>query len=253
LDEAVDADGTVRMTRDRDQLDAGAWTCAVDYLQLLAAEQFETATDILERAIEAEGIGAMCEALSDVCRSLMDRVVFDPGTIDIHTVVERIAHRIVDVAQDTRPDALDHQRSLIVFLGSEGLPCAARADVATWTPIERLRALVACTVGLLGVVSDDERVEIADAVTTITPPATPEPALGTFGLAWRGEDSGIAEPFAGVVPHGYTAHFTFIGSGQCSLRAIFARVAYLRDMRATGRSPRQIMGIPMPAGSPPSS
>jgi hypothetical protein len=235
------------MPTELEPLEDVAWIAAVDYVRKLANHEYESATDCLETAIATEGIGAMCNALGDACRSLMDRVTFEAGTIDVHTVVEQIAQRVIAVAGDTRPDALDHQRSLIVFLGSEGLPCAARADVATWSPIERLRALVACTIGLLGIAGEADGSEIVDLVGTLDKPGAPTPAPGTFGLAWRGGDGNLAEPLAGVVPRGYTAHITFLGSGRCSLRSIFARVAYLRDARADDASPTQLIGIPTPA------
>ncbi|HEX5095591.1 MAG TPA: hypothetical protein VFX21_06235, partial [Acidimicrobiia bacterium] len=73
------------------------------------------------------------------------------------------------------------------------------------------------------------------------------------GLAWRGNEGSLAEPLAGVVPRGYTAHITFLGSGRCSLRSIFARVAYLRDARADGASPAPLLKIPTPATQPRSS
>ncbi|MGQ0824136.1 MAG: hypothetical protein ACT4OX_03715 [Actinomycetota bacterium] len=219
-----------------------AWEHALAYLQHLADNDVVAATDILDRAIDAEGIGAMNDALSDACRALMDRVTFAAGTIDVHTVVDRIATRVVSVSHDDDRNAIDRQRSLVVFLGSEGLPCAARADVATWSPIARLRATVACTIGLLGIVAEDDAVEITEVVAALEPPPTPEPARGTFGLAWRGPDvdgnGSRAEPFAGVVPRGYTAHITFLGAGTCSLRSIFARVASLRDARALSALPK---------------
>ena len=207
-----------------------AWERALAYLQHLADQDVVTATDLLDDAVEIEGIGAMNDALADACRSLMDCVTFPAGTIDIHSVVERVATRVVEVSHDNDRDALERQRSLVVFLGSEGLPCAARADVATWSPIVRLRATVACTIGLLGIVAEEAEVAISDVVRSLAPPIHAEPARGTFDLAWRGPDGG-AEPFAGVVPRGYTAHITFLGAGTCSLRSIFARVAYLRDAK----------------------
>src|SRR5262249_49383492 len=141
---------------------------------------------------------------------------------------DQIALRTVEKSGDDRPDAVSRQRSLIVFLGSEGLPCAARADVAGWSAEERLRDSIACMIGLLAVVADDEGISFADVVASVTPPGAPGTAEGTFGLAWRGPNG--AEPFAGVLPRGYTAHITFVGEEPCSLRAIFARVALLRDV-----------------------
>jgi hypothetical protein len=208
-------------------LPAPAWSDVIDCLRHLAAQRYVAATDLLEDAIDRDGIGAVNDALADVCRALMDRVVFEPGTIDIHSVVDDIALRIVETSEDTRSEALDRQRSLIVFLGSEGLACAARNDVASWSADDRLRDSIACMIGLLGVVADDERVPVAVVVETLAPPGSTVAPEGTFGLAWRGPNG--AEPFAGVVPRGYTAHITFVGEEPCSLRAIFARVALLRD------------------------
>jgi hypothetical protein len=205
-----------------------AWSDVQEYLRLLGAQDFSAATDLLDAAIDRDGIGAINDAFADVCRSLMDRIVFPAGTVDIHTVVEHIALRIVDGARDASPHAIDMQRSLLVFLGSEGLPCAARDDVASWSSEERLRASIACTLGLIGVVTYDEDTSVADVVAHIVPPRAPQVPEGTFGLAWRGAN--VAEPFAGVVPHGYTANITFLGAEQCSLRSIFARVALLRDV-----------------------
>jgi hypothetical protein len=203
-----------------------AWPDVVDYLRFLGAELFVAATDLLDDAIDRDGIGAINDAVADVCRSLMDRVMFAPGTVDLHAVVDGVALRIVDASGDGRAEALDRQRSLVVFLGSEGLPCVARADVAGWSAEDRLHDSLACMIGLLGAVADDEHATVADVVTTIEPPGPPLTPEGTFGLAWRGTNG--AEPFAGVVPRGYTAHITFLGEEPCSLRSIFARVALLR-------------------------
>ena len=199
----------------------------MEYLERLSARDLDGATDLLTRAIDDEGVGAMNDALAAVCQSLMDRVTFPAGTVDVHAVLEAIATRVVQVSQDNSRTALDQQRSLIVYLGSEGLPCAARADVATWPAIQRLRALVACTIGLVGVVSDDEGHSPYEVVSTLVPPQPAIAARGTFGLAYRGVAA--AEPLAGVVPRGYTANITFLGEGSSSLRSIFARVALLRD------------------------
>jgi len=208
-------------------LPAPAWSDVIDYLRFLGTELFVAATDLLEDAIDRHGIDAINDAVADVCRSLMERVTFDTGTVDLHRVVDQVASRTVEASGDERPGALDRQRSLIVFLGSEGLPCAAHGAIASWSAEQRLRNSIACMIGLLGVVSDDQRVPIADVVATIEPPRPVGTPHGTFGLVSRG--SGGAEPFAGVVPRGYTAHMTFVGEECCSLRTILARVALLRD------------------------
>ncbi len=199
------------------------------YLDLIGANDVFAATDLLDSAIDRDGIGAINDALADACRSLMDQVVFPAGTVDIHTVVDTIALRIVDTSEDMRPVATDRQRSLLVFLGSEGLPCAARNDVASWSAEDRLHDSIACLIGLVGIVASDTHMSIADTVARIDPPGPTEIPEGTFGLAWRGPNG--AEPFAGVVPRGYTAHITFLGAAECSLRSIFSRVAMLRDVK----------------------
>ncbi len=205
-----------------------AWTDVVEYLGLLGARDFYGAADLFEAAIERDGIGALNDALADACRALMDRVVFPAGTVDIHAVVDTIATRIVDTSSDFRGDAVDRQRSLLVFLGSEGLPCRARDEVAGWAAEDRLHDSLACLIGLVGIVATDEDVAVADVVASIEPPRPAFSPEGTFGLAWRGPAG--AEPFAGVVPHGYTAHITFLGEEHSTLRSIFARVALLRHM-----------------------
>jgi hypothetical protein len=206
-----------------------AWTDVLEYLRRLGTGDLFAATDMLESAIDRDGIGAINDALADACRSLMDRVVFPAGTVDIHAVVDTIALRVVDTSGDTRPEAVDRQRSLLVFLGSEGLPCAARNDVASWSAEDRLHDSIACIIGLVGIVSADSHASIADAVAHIEAPGPIEIPEGTFGLAWRSPSG--AEPFAGAIPRGYTAHITFLGAHECSLRSIFARVAMLRDMK----------------------
>ena len=209
-----------------------SWDDALEYVHRLGAHELERATDLLDAAIDRNGIGALGDAFSEVCVSLMDRVLFPPGTVDIHAVVDTIALRIIDTSHDAQPGALDRQRSLLVFLGSVGLPCAARDDVASWDPTDRLHDLIACTIGLLVAVAEDEGAEVADIVAAIEPPGPLRSPEGTFDLAWRGPNG--AEPFAGAVPRGYTAHITFLGSEPCSLRAIFGRVAMLRgDTSAT--------------------
>src|SRR5947209_6888369 len=122
-----------------------AWDEVVGYLRLVGGAEIEQATDRLDAAIDRDGIGAINDAFADACRALMDRIVFPAGTVDIHTVVDHIALRICDIARDNTATALDRQRSLLVFLGSEGLPCAARDDVAQWSSEDRLRAWISCT------------------------------------------------------------------------------------------------------------
>jgi hypothetical protein len=202
------------------------WELMLNYLRRIGNHDVVGATELLTRTVEQEGIGAVNDALADVCRSLMDHVVFPAGTVDVHAIVDRVALRIIELSRDEQPGALDRLRSLVVFLGSEGLPCAARDDVAGWEPDDRLHDSIACMLGLVGIVAGVEGVTTADAVARIVPPGPVQAPEGTFGLAWRGPNG--AQPFAGVVPRGYTAHITFVGEERCSLRAIFARVAMLR-------------------------
>ncbi len=206
-----------------------AWTDVLGYLGRLGAHDVILATERLDRAIDRDGIDAINDALGDACRSAMDRVVFPAGTVDIHAVVDTIALRIVETSGDTRLIAVDQQRSLLVFLGTLGLPCAARNDVASWSAEDRLHDSIACLIGLIGIAASDAHTSIADAVARIAPPEPVQIPEGTFGLAWRGPNG--SEPFAGVVPRGYTAHITFRGAEQCSLRSIFAGVALLRDAK----------------------
>jgi hypothetical protein len=131
----------------------------------------------------------------------MERVMFDAGTVDVHRVVDQVASRTVAASGDQRPGALDRQRSLLAFYGSEGPSSAAHGDIASWSAEELLRNSIACMIGLLSVVSDDQQVSIADVVATIEPP---RPA-GT--------------------PEG-----TLVGEDRCSLRAILAPVAHSRDV-----------------------
>ena len=241
------------MPTELEPLDDVAWAAAVDYVRKLANHEYEAATDCLETAIATEGIGALCNALGDACRSLMDRVTFEAGTIDVHTVVEQIAQQVVTVAGDTRPDALDHQRSLIVFLGSEGLPCAARADVATWTPIERLRALVACTIGLLGIAGDADGTEIVDLVGTLAKPGHRHRRRARSG--WLGAAATAASPNRSPVSCRAGTPRTSRSSGRDGARCV-------RSLRASPtcatpaprtRRPAPLLRIATPATQPRSS
>ncbi len=205
------------------------WNAALTYLRLVGHHEFSNATEVFDDVVEREGLGAVNDAVAEICRSLLDRVTFAPGTIDVNAAVDALAHEIVAVAQRSGDDEIARQRALIVYLGSEGLPCLARTQVASWAPMELLGTLVACMLGLVGVVSEREDLSLADIVGSIAPPLPPTAALGTFGLAWRGEHG--AQPFAGAVPKGYAPHITFLGDGTCSLREVFARVAHLRNER----------------------
>jgi hypothetical protein len=205
-----------------------AWDDVVEYLRHLGAHQYLLATDRLDAAIDRDGIGAINDALADACCSLMDRVTFPAGTIDVLDVIDSIALRITELSRDTRVGAVDRLRSLLVFFGSDGLPCAARNDVATWEATDRLHDSIECVLGMMALVAEREETALAEVADAIAPPGLVTPPEGTFTLAWRGPN--WSEPLRGVMPRGYTAHITFIGEASCSLRAIFARVASLRDV-----------------------
>jgi hypothetical protein len=190
---------------------------------------------LLDDAAAREGMGDVNGALADVGRALLDLVQFDAGTIDVQGVVEMLAKRALELAGTTHCGDESRLRALIVFLGSEGLPCAARSVVASWSPLDRRAALVALITGLTAWVAAERDTTFSAVVESLTPPAAPAVALGTFGLAWRDGTS----LFAGAVPAGATPRITFLGSGRCSLRAVFARVAYLRDVREGAETPRQ--------------
>jgi hypothetical protein len=93
--------GRLDISADRDEV-SSAWDDSLQYLRLLQGREVPRATDLLDAAIDRDGIGAISDAIADVCRSLMDQIYFAPGTIDIHTVVDDIAMRIVTTARDER-------------------------------------------------------------------------------------------------------------------------------------------------------
>ena len=193
-----------------------SWSDVVDYLRFLGA-QLRRRDRSPRRAIDRDGIGAINDAVADVCRSLMDRVMFAPGTVDIHTVVDGIALRIVETNDDTRrsgrpstfADRVPRQR---------GPAVRGTRRCRGWSPEERLHDSIACMIGLLGVVADDEHAQSPRSWNRSGRRATAVPE-GTFGCAWRAR----AELAASC--RGATPHITFLGEEPCSLRSIFARVA----------------------------
>ena len=195
-----------------------AWNDTLVYLRLLDAAEYEIATDLLANAMDRDGEGAVADALIDCCRALMEHVVYKAGIVDVRGAVHNVATRIADITANTRLETVEELRTLLVFLGSEGLPCAARTAVMNWRPQQRLCNLVSCTVGLAEMVAHDEGRSVADLVAQIDRPGPPQPAEGTFGLAWRAENSATE-----------TAHIAFVAEMPSSLRAILARVALLRD------------------------
>lgn len=238
--------GSDEHTQRRTDAVAGpAWDAALSYLRHITTEDYRAAVQDLDHAVAREGLGEMNGALGEVCRALMDRIVFEPGTIDVQHAVDLIAARVLEIAGSPRQDEEDRQRALVVFLGSEGLPCAARSQVVSWSPFARLSSLVTLAVGLTALVAQHEQNTLIETVASITPPSPPTPARGTFGLAWRDEE-GRPGLLTGVLPRGYTAHITFLGSGTCSLRSIFARVALLREQRPNTTQPRQL-GVALPS------
>lgn len=230
---------------------APGWAIAVAYLHYVVSDDHGYAARILDEAIERDGVGEVAGALDDVCRSLLDRIVFEPGTIDVHAAVDSIARHALDVAgpghegeREFRADtgvALDRLRALVVFLGSEGLPCTARTTVSGWSAAVRMQTLTLLTAGLAYVVAEDEGRDPLEVVAALSPPGEPEAARGTFSLTWRGPDG--CPLLTGVVPPGYDAHITFLGAGTCSIRAIFARVAYLRTPRPNSGARRQLGAV----------
>jgi hypothetical protein len=229
------ADGDAR-------LDASAsWHATKKYLGALARGDYKRAATLLDDAAAREGLGEINGSLADVGRSLLDLVEFDPGTIDVLGVIEALAERAVALAGATPRVDEAQLRSLIVFLGSEGLPCAARSEVASWAPLDRREALVTLVAGLAAFIAYQRGWELTELVDSLEPPGHAGPALGTFGLVWRGEEL-ATRTLAGAIPSGYAPRITFIGEGKCSLRAVFARVAYLREAREGSDAPRQRIG-----------
>jgi hypothetical protein len=220
---------------------AASWPTAIGFLRAVARRDYHAAATELDDASARDGIGDVNGALSDVGRALLDRVMFEPGSIDVQGVVHTLAERAIELAGTSHRAGTDRLGALIVYLGSEGLPCAARSVVASWSPLDRRDALVTLVTGLAAHVALTTGCELADLVEQLAPPVAPAAALGTFGLVWRGVD-GATAPLAGVLPAGYHARITFLGSGRCSLRSIFARVAYLREPRAGAYTPRQRLG-----------
>jgi hypothetical protein len=193
------------------------------YLRDVFAGRYARASAALDSAIAAEGLGAINGALSDAGRSLLDGIRYPSGTIDVLAEVDDIGRRIADITvagldDRERDDEIDRQKSLIVFLGSEGLPCAARTMVAS------LKSLAQTVVGLAAIVAERSGFDTETIVAELTPPGEPLPALGTFSLAWR-DEHGRPSVLAGALPRGQTAHITFLGTGTTSLRSVFGRVA----------------------------
>ena len=216
---------------------AAAWSVGIEFLRAVAARDYAGASTLLDDASARDGIGEVNGALSDAGRALLDLVEFEPGTIDVLGVVAHLAERAVELAGSTRVESA-HLRALIVFLGSEGLPCAARSEVTSWSPLDRRDALVTLVVGLAAWAALQRGCDLAGLASSLRRPTAAAPALGTFGLAWRGTN-GAPLPLQGIVPPGYAPHVTFLGASRCTLRSVFARVAYLRDARPGTDAPRQ--------------
>ena len=199
------------------------------YLRDVFAGRYARASASLDAAIANEGLGSINGALSDAGRSLLDGIRYPSGTIDVLAEVDEIGRRIADITvagldDRERDDEVDRQKSLIVFLGSEGLPCAARTTVASWPPLDRLKSLAHTVVGLAAIVAERSGFDTETIVAELVPPGDPLPALGTFSLAWR-DEHGRPSVLAGALPRGQTAHITFLGTGTTSLRSVFGRVA----------------------------
>ena len=132
-----------------------AWNDTTEYLRLLGAGRYQTATDLLVAAIDREGEGAIVDALTDCCRALMQRITYGAGVVDVRAVVTDLAERVANAAVDTRGNAVDDMQTLIVFLGSEGLPCRARTVVASWPSTDRVRNLVTVSTPLTKALSGE--------------------------------------------------------------------------------------------------
>jgi hypothetical protein len=228
-------------------MDGPAFDAAREYLRSVFAAQYAGAHARLDQAVASEGLGAVNGALGDLGRSLLDRIRYPAGTIDVLAEVDDLARRIVDVTVEGGDEAereaeVERQRAIIVFLGSEGLPCSARATVASWAPVDRLNSLARTVVGLVAAVADREDASVTDIAASIGPPGEVLPSLGTFSLAWR-DDKGRPSALAGALPRGQTAHITFLGTGTTSLRSVFARVATLALPAADTRTPGASIAI----------
>jgi hypothetical protein len=211
---------------------------AIGFLRAIASRDYAAAATQLDDDCAREGIGDINGALSEVGRALLDYVEFGAGTVDVRDTVYTLAERALELAGATHCRDLDLLAALIVYLGSEGLPCAARSMVASLSPLDRRDALVTLVTGLAAHLARTRNESFGDLVDGLEPPAAPAPAFGTFGLAWRGDD-GSPAPLSGAIPPGYTARITFLGEGRCTLRSVFARVAYLREPRNGATEPRQ--------------
>jgi hypothetical protein len=217
----------------------GCWSDAIEFLRAVAARDYTIAGNLLDDAAAREGMGDVNGALADIGRALLDLVEFEAGTIDVLAVVESLAERALELAGTTHCDDSARLRALIVFLGSEGLPCAARSEVASWSPLDRRAALVTFVTGIAAWVARDRRATLDSVIDALEPPTRAPAAFGTFGLTVR--DGDAPSPFLGALPPGCAPRITFLGDGRCSLRSIFARVAYLREPHPGGELPRQRM------------
>jgi hypothetical protein len=218
----------------------GCWPDAIAFLRAVSAREYAVAGNLLDDAAAREGMGDVNGALADVGRALLDLVEFDAGTIDVLSVVESLSERALELAGTTHCDDTSRLRALIVFLGSEGLPCAARSEVASWSPLDRRAALVTFVTGIAAWVARDRCSTLDAVIDALEPPASPAAAFGTFGLTVRSEHDDPS-PFLGALPSGCAPRITFLGAGRCNLRSIFARVAYLREPHPGGEMPRQRM------------
>jgi hypothetical protein len=218
----------------------GCWTDAIAFLRAVAARNYMVAGNLLDDAAAREGMGDVNGALADVGRALLDLVEFDPGTVDVLSVVETLAERALELAGTTHCEDASRLRALIVFLGSEGLQCAARTEVASWSPLDRRAALVTFVTGIGAWIARDRCSSFEAIIDALEPPVRAVAALGTFGLSVRSANDGPSL-FLGALPAGCAPRITFLGGGRCSLRSIFARVAYLREPHPGGEMPRQRM------------
>jgi hypothetical protein len=204
-----------------------------EYLACVVGSRPQVARDRLSELIEREGLGEVNGALAETALALLDRVRFDAGAIVVQEAIEAAAKRVVELVGV--PDAVvPRLASLIVYLGSHDLASAARADVASWTPLDRLDMLVTLSAGLAATVAEQDSATLAHVVKTATGvahllatgAAEIERAKGNFGLTRRDPSKPSALDGSSLTYDDVTVVFN--AEAPCSLPGIFLRVAALK-------------------------
>jgi hypothetical protein len=205
-----------------------------EYLGCVVGSRPQVARDRLSELIEREGLGEVNGAMADTALALLDRVRFAPGAIVVQDAIEASAKRVVELVGV--PDAaVPRLASLIVYLGSSDLASAARADVASWTPLDRLDMLVTLSAGLAATVAEQDSAPLAHVVKTATGvahllatgAAHIERAQGSFGLTRRDPSKPSLLDGSSLTYDDVTVVFN--AEEPCSLPGIFRRVAALKD------------------------